>query len=132
MTLVRNSEANVIQKERLSDNGKKKTKLAVQFYLGQGGTRPIEHDDPIHMTDDKVREIQRHNQAKATVRLFLNTKLSVPAWLHIFNHSHTPCLTSFANKLECSGYVNICRMEPFTGFSTPKTDQGLIQQITVL
>lgn len=84
------------------------------------------------MTDDEVKEIQRHNQTKATARFFfLNAKLSAAARLHIFHHSHTPCSTFSANKLECSGYVTVCEMEPITDYSSTKTKQPFIRQASI-
>lgn len=74
------------------------------------------------MTDDEVKEIQRHNQTKATVRFFFFTQ----------NYQHgcfsSGAITHHARrflpiKLERSGYVNVCKMEPITDYSVTQTKQ---------
>lgn len=52
------------------------------------------------MTDDEVKEIQRHNQTKATVRLFFNAN---------YQHQHG-CISSITITLHAQHFlpINLC------------------------
>lgn len=132
MTRVRNSQANVILKERLRNNGKETQNEDCSSNWsreGQGRSSMMTPYTWQMMKSKKFRDTIKQKPRRDF--FFLNAKLSAAARLHIFHHSHTPCSTFSANKLECSGYVTVCEMEPITDYSSTKTKQPFIRQASI-